>query len=234
VDNRRSGSARRQSEPENEDHQMTDQPGENPTEPTPEGSATPPPASPPPPPASSTPPPAAPASGAPTGTSSGAGYQFDADRAKAAFQGAHKFDLGIIAAGVVALIGSWLPFYTISVSAAGIGSGSDSASAWHAFFGWFGVLVALAGSVVVALSLLNMVKLPMPVHQIAAGAFGLATLCLILALFVDPGGCGGAGAFGVHCDIGRGFGYWLALIAVLAGLGLSVMRMRESTTARTA
>ncbi len=206
---------------------MTDQPGENPTEPTPEGSATPPPA---PPPASPTPPPAAPAGDS---TGSAGAYQFDADKAKAAFQGAHKFDLGIIAAGLVALIGSWLPFYTISVSAAGIGGASDSASAWHAFFGWFGVLVALAGSVVVALSLLNMVKLPMPVHQIAVGAFGLATICLILALFVDPSGCGGAGAFGVHCDIGRGFGYWLALIAVLAGLGLSVMRMRESTTART-
>jgi hypothetical protein len=203
---------------------MTDQHGENPTEPTgegtgqPEGSATPPPA---PPPASPAPPP--PASG-----SAGTGYQFDADRAKAAVQGAHKFDLGIIAAGVIALIASWLPFYTISVSAGGFG-GSDSASAWHAFFGWFGVLVALAGSVAVALALLNVVKLPMPVHQIAAGAFGLALLCLILALFIDPSGCGGAGAFGVQCDIGRGFGYWLALLAVLAGTALSVLRMREST-----
>ena len=199
---------------------MTDQNGENPVEPT-EGSATPPPT---PPPAAPTPPPA---SGSPAPASGG--QQYDFDQAKATLQGAHKFDLGIIGAGVIAFIASLLPFYTISVSAGGFG-GSDSVSGWHGFFGWFGVLVALLGAVAVALALFNVVKLPMPVHQIAAAAFGLAAICLILALFVDPGGgCGGAGAFGVHCDIGRGFGYWLALIAVLAGLALSVMRFRESS-----
>jgi hypothetical protein len=215
---------------------MTDHQGEYPTEPAgersgqPEGSATPPPA---PPPASSAsapmPPPAAP------GDSAGAPgpARYDMTNAKSALEGANRLDLGIIAAGLVALIASVLPFYTISVSAAGIGA-SDSASAWHGFFGWFGVLVALATAVAVALVLFGVVKLPMPVHQVAAGGFGLALLCLILALFVDPGGCGGAGAFGVHCDIGRGFGYWLALLAALAGTALAVVRMREtSATAST-
>ena len=62
--------------------------------------------------------------------------------------------------------------------------------------------------------------------------FGLSLVCLILALFIFPGGdCNGvSGLGGLTCDTGHGFGYWLALIAVLAGLGLSVMRMRESTT----
>ena len=72
---------------------MTDQNGENPVDPT-EGSATPPPT---PPPAAPAPPPAsgseAPASG---------GQQYDFNQAKATLQGAHKFDLGIIAAGVIA------------------------------------------------------------------------------------------------------------------------------------
>jgi hypothetical protein len=203
---------------------MTDQHGENPNEPASEGS-TPPPA--PPPPASEAPSaPATPASHAAPG-----GSQYDFDQAKATIQGANQYDLGIIGAGIVAFIGSLLPFYTISVKVAGVGA-SDSASGWHAFFGWFGVLVALAGAAAVALNLFNLVKLPMPVHQIAAGAFGLATLCKLLALFIDPSGCGGAGAFGVHCSIGRGFGYWLCLLAVLAGLGLSVMRMRESDAKR--
>jgi hypothetical protein len=196
---------------------MTDQNGENPVDPT-EGSATPPPAAPPPPPAAGS---GAPASG---------GQQYDFDQAKATLQGAHKFDLGIIGAGVIAFIASLLPFYTVSVSAGGLGGASGSVSAWHGFFGWFGILVALAVAVVVALSVFNLVKLPMPIHQIAAGGFVLALLCLLLALFVDPsGGCGGAGAFGIHCSIGRGFGYWLALLAVLAGAALSVMRLREST-----
>jgi hypothetical protein len=83
--------------------------------------------------------------------------------------------------------------------------------------------------VAVALALFGVVKLPMPVHQVAVGGFGLALLCLLLALFVDPSGCGGASAFGVHCDIGRGFGYWLALLAALAGAGLAAARMRETT-----
>jgi hypothetical protein len=201
---------------------MTDQHGENPIEPTdpgsgqPEGAATPPPADAP------APPPAAPAASS--------GPQYDFSDAKATLESANKLDLGIVAAGVVALIGSWLPFYTISVKAAGLGvSASDSVSAWHGFFGWFAVLVALATSVALALVLFNVVKLPMPTHQIAVAGFGIALLLLILTLFVDPAGCGGAGAFGVSCTIGRGFGYWLALLAVLAGGALSFMRMREST-----
>jgi hypothetical protein len=204
---------------------MTDQHGENPIEPTdpgsgqPESAATPPPADAP------ALPPAAPA--APAASS---GPQYDFSDAKATLESANKLDLGIVAAGVVALIGSWLPFYTISVKAAGLGvSASDSVSAWHGFFGWFAVLVALATSVAIALVVFNVVKLPMPAHQIAVGGFGLALLLLILTLFVDPAGCGGAGAFGVSCNIGRGFGYWLALLAVLAGGALSFMRMREST-----
>jgi hypothetical protein len=208
---------------------MTDQHGENPIEPTdpgsgqPDGAATPPPADAPAPPA-----PAAPAAPAAPRASSRPQYAFS--DAQASLESANKLDLGIVAAGVVALIGSWLPFYTISVKAAGLGvSASDSVSAWHGFFGWFAVLVALATSVAIALVVFNVVKLPMPAHQIAVGGFGLALLLMILTLFVDPAGCGGAGAFGVSCNIGRGFGYWLALLAVLAGGALSFMRMREST-----
>ncbi len=197
---------------------MTDQPGETPTEPVGEGSATPP-----------TPPPSSPAHA--SGASS---YEFDADKAKAAFQGAHKFDLGIIAAGVIAWLAGFMPFYTVSVSVAGI-SRSDSASAYHGFFGWFGIWVALAAAVVVAAALIG-VALPISAHQAALGLFGLALVCLIFTLFIFPGGdCGDIGAVGgalggFKCDTGRGFGYWLAVLAVFAGGGLAFMRMRESTT----
>ncbi len=196
---------------------MTEQPGDQPTDPIPPGDAEP----------SAQPgasvPPAAPA--APAG-----GQQYDLGQAKVALQGASKLDLVIVGAGVVAFIASMLPFYTVSVSAGPVGGLSGSVSAWHGFLGWFAVLVALAASVVVALALLGVGRLPMPAHQIAAVGFVLALLCLVLALFVDPGsGCGGAGAFGITCDIGRGFGYWLALLAVVAGTALSVLRVREST-----
>jgi hypothetical protein len=136
-----------------------------------------------------------------------------------------------MAAGLVAFLAGFLPFYTASASFGGH-SVSASWSAWHGFFGWFGVLLALVGAVLVALTLFSKVALPVPVYQGAVGAFALALLCLILALFVTPGGnsCNGASAFGVGCDTGHGFGYWLALILVLAGLALSVLRMRETTT----
>jgi hypothetical protein len=207
-------------------NQMTDQPGENPTEPTPEDSAAPPPA---PPPASPTPPPAAPA-GDSAGTAGS--RQFDADKTKAAIQGAHKFDLGMIGAGVVAWLAGFLPFYTASASFAGH-SVSAHESAYHGFFGWFAVWVALAVAVLVALALLGVdLPLPVPMAQAALGGFGLALLCLVLALFITPGGdaCNGAGAFGVDCSTGRGFGFWLALILVIAGGVLAFLRARDTMT----
>jgi hypothetical protein len=198
------------------DLHMTDQHGESP-EPTPEGAPTPPPA-----------PPAAPASSG--------GPQYDFSDAKAAVQGANQMDLGMIAAGVVAFIASMLPFYTASVSAAGF-SASGHASAWHGFFGWFAALVALATAVVVALPLFKIdLSLPLSTAQVALGGFGLALVCTILALFIFPGGasCNDASGFGikVSCDTGRGFGFWLMAIAVIAGAVLAYLRSKE--TAKTA
>jgi hypothetical protein len=179
-----------------------------------------------------TPPPPPAESSAPTPPPAG-GTSYDATAAKATLQQAHKFDLGIIAAGVVAWLAGFMPFYTASVSAGGFGT-SVSASAYHGFFGWFALWVALAGAVIVAASLFG-AKLPVATHLAAVGAFGLSLLCLVLALFVFPGGgCGdAAGVAGLSCDTGHGFGYWLAVIAVIAGLVLAVLRMQESTASQT-
>ena len=220
---------------------MTEQPGSEPTEPTQppaEAGAAQPgeaPAPPPPPPAAPPVPEtsAAPAAPAASAAASG-GQQYDLTAAKATLQEAHKFDLGIVAAGVVAFFASMLPFYTASVSGGGF-SISAHISAWHGFFGWFAALLALAGAVIVALPLFN-VTLPIVAHQAAVVAFGVALLCLVLALFVTPGGgCSGAGGLAsIDCNTGRGFGYWLMLLAVLAGLGLSLMRARSTMGAKTA
>jgi hypothetical protein len=208
---------------------MTEQPG-NPTDPIEPDPAAPsdagaagmpPPAAPVPPPSQS---PAAPPPAAPAAPAAG-GSQYDFNQARTTLQGAHKYDLGIMAAGLVAFLAGFMPFYTLS--AFGV---SGSWSAWHGFFGWFGVLCALAGAVIVALTLFSTVTLPMPVYQAATAAFGLAVICLVLALFVNPiPSCGGTGG----CNSGHGFGYWLALILALVGLVLSVLRMRESTTTTT-
>jgi hypothetical protein len=200
---------------------MTDQHGENPSEPLGEGS--------PPPDSSATPPPAAPAHAG--GPQSGLGGT------TSALQDSNPLDLGMVAAGVIAFIASMLPYYTASVSAGGF-SASGHASAWHGFFGWFAALVALATAVLVALPLFKVnVSLPLSIAQTALIGFGVALVCTLLALFIFPGGasCSDVNGLGItiHCDTGRGFGYWLMLLAVIAGTVLAFLRGRE-TMAKTA
>lgn len=142
----------------------------------------------------------------------------------AAVGSANPLDLATMGAGALAFITSFLPFYTVSATMFGT-SVSDSATAWHGFFGWFGVLCALAGAGLVAAQLMK-VSLPVPARLAALGAFGLAALCLVIALFVFPGGgCDDLGTgLCKGIDLGRGIGYWLTLLLVLAGLGLSAVR----------
>ena len=179
----------------------------------------------PPTPAAAAPPPAAPAAPA-TPASSG---QYDFDQAKSTLQGAHKYDLGIMGAGLVAFLAGFMPFYSASAGIAGH-SISVHASAWHGFFGWFAVLVALAAAVLVALEVFNVkLGLPMPLHQSSQASSGSRSLCLILALFVVPVAAPAAAssAFGAT-EPGHGFGYWLALLCVPRP-GLSLMRSCATT-----
>ncbi len=136
---------------------------------------------------------------------------------------ADRLDLGTIGAGLVVFIASLLPYYTVSVE----GFGGGSANAWHGFFGWFGALAALVGAGLLAAKILGVLPaLPVPVRTAVLGCFALATLCTLLALFVTPGGgCDDAG-LGL-CDAidqGHGFGYWLALLATIAGTALAALR----------
>jgi len=142
---------------------------------------------------------------------------------------ANPLDLGIIGAGVVAFIFSLFQFYKYTVSIAGIGGASETVSAWHGFFGWFGALVALLAALLLAADLIAKISFPFPVRLVVLGAFALALLCELLALFVIPGNTGGLnGAFGVKIDKGHGFGYWITLLAVLVGTALAYKRFADS------
>ncbi len=133
----------------------------------------------------------------------------------------NPLDWGIVGAGVLAFIFSLFDYYTASVR----GFGSSSESAWHGFFGWFATLLAVVGAAVVAVSLFAPhIKMPVAARLAGLGAFAVATISVIIALFVFPEDV--PDIAGV--DTGRGFGYWASLIVIIAGLVLSLMRFQAT------
>lgn len=140
--------------------------------------------------------------------------------------GAHKFDLAQIGLGVLLLIASLMPFYSYSVSSNGVDYGGASFSAWHGFFGWFGVLLGVAAAGVLAAALFGNVAIP-SLRLIVLGLFGASAVCLLLALFIIPGGGYDAPGF----SSGHSFGYWLALLCALGGTALAFMRKDETAAA---
>jgi len=127
-----------------------------------------------------------------------------------------RTDWAIIGAGVLTLLFSFFDYYTVSASFDGY-SVSESASAWHGFFGWFGALCALAASVALLGYLAGRLPANLPGRLVSLGGFALATLCILLALLIYPGS--GYGGLGVH--VGHGFGYWGSLLFAIVGLVLS-------------
>jgi hypothetical protein len=137
----------------------------------------------------------------------------------------NPLDWGILAAGFLALIFSFFDYYTISYSGS-FGSASASASAWHGFFGWFAAIVALLSAGVIAMGLFSpQVKLPFHDRLASLIGFGVATVCVILALPIIPDG-NVSNIPGL--DDGHGFGYWASLVVIVAGLVLSFMRYQQS------
>ena len=135
-----------------------------------------------------------------------------------------------LAAGPVAFLASLMPFYTVSVSMIGLSS-SGSVSAWHGFFGWAAAVLALAGSAALAVELFApQVKLPLPAVLASVGGFGLGLLFTLIAWFVTPGADSSVvlpGEVENMIDFGRGFGFYLLLVAVAAGLATAVFRLRS-------
>ena len=128
------------------------------------------------------------------------------------------YDWGILAAGLLAFIFSLFGYYTASY--AGI---SASESAWHGFFGWFAALVALLSAGLLALHIFApTTKLPVPVRLTVLSGFAVALLCVILAGLID------AENIPSPVSSGRGVGYYLSLIVILAGGVLSFLRLRET------
>lgn len=132
----------------------------------------------------------------------------------------NPLDWGLMAAGVLAFIFSFVSYYSAS-----LGPYTGHINAWHGFFGWFGTLCALAGSAAVGTAVFApQVRLNAPPRLISLIAYAVATLCLILAIFIIP--IDTEGIPGV--DLGHGVGFWISLIVVIIGLALSLMRFQQS------
>ncbi|MBA3309935.1 MAG: hypothetical protein H0U28_07730 [Nocardioidaceae bacterium] len=157
----------------------------------------------------STPPPSQPSG--PTGSSRPAGGN--------PLAGSNQFDLAQIGAAILLFIVSLFPaFYSYSTEGGGV-SYSTGVNAWHGFFGWFAVLLALGAGGLLAAALFANVRIT-SMRLIVLGLFAAAAVCLLLALIVVPGG--NLEALGI--DGGHGFGYWLALLLSLGAAALAFLR----------
>ena len=153
----------------------------------------------------------------------------------------NPLDWGILAAGVLAFIFSFISYYTAGADLSGkcpagtssaISANSESVTAWHGFFGWFGTVLALVGAAAVGLALFApQVKLPVPMRLVALGAFALATVSTLLALVVDPVDVPNALSFGsctLEPYVGPSFGYWASLLVIIAGTVLCFLRFQQT------
>lgn len=153
--------------------------------------------------------------GSPSGSPGGYGGRSSFDA-----KSINPLDWGILACGLLAFIFSFVSYYTASY--AGF---TASGSAWHGFFGWFATLLAVAGALIVGIHLFAPnVRLPFAARLISLALFALASLCVIIALFVFPESVPNVPGL----STGRGFGYWISLIVILAGTVLCLMRLQQT------
>ena len=137
-------------------------------------------------------------------------------------------DLGVMAAGVAALVFSFLPYVGASYKVKGLGGGSVHINAWH---GWafLGLLLLLAAAAVVAARVFADVTLPdLPVgwHVLVAAAAALGTLILLLR-GLSWGGSEFSGV-GASYSSGMRWGGYLLVLAGIAEAAFAVLALRAS------
>jgi hypothetical protein len=146
----------------------------------------------------------------------------------------HPLDWAIVGAGLLTLIFSFTSYYTyemkqtcVTVGGAQVcgdgGNGGDW-NAFHGYFGWIAMVLALTGSVAVALALLVRPARPSgTIRLIGVIDYALATVSVVIALFLIPD------PFGIRgFNKGHGYGYWISLILIIAGLVMSLMRWQAT------
>lgn len=169
-------------------------------------------------------------------------------------------DVAALAAGPVALILSFFPYYTytptvlsrpecaqITPDTPGASSlvdlcAGDSASAWHGFFGWFGVLLGVGAALLLAAAVFSpQTRLPVQPRPLSLASYLLGLVSALIALVVIPDwpplhdvfGVSGesSSAYDQRISNGHGFAYWAVLVVLALGAvtaSLRHQRMRRA------
>jgi hypothetical protein len=142
-------------------------------------------------------------------------------------QDINRNDLGVMAAGAVAFIASFLPYYGVSYSGATVagvhvGGGSFTVTAWHGY-AVVGLLLIFAAAILIAVkTFATMPTMPLGVHIVAAILAGLGTLLVILRGFTYPHASFPGGSYGVKWG-----GYVLFVVGIVVTV-FAILGMRES------
>jgi hypothetical protein len=140
------------------------------------------------------------------------------------FSSINRNDLGVMIAGAVAFIASFLPYWGFSYKFGGVGT-SASISAWHSY-ATIGLLLLFAAAIVIAVKTFAAGSLPsnLPVglHVAAAGLAALGLLLLVLRAFTYPHASVPGGSYGVK------WGAYVLFIAGIAEVVFAILGMRES------
>jgi hypothetical protein len=167
---------------------------------------------------------------------------YKAPRSGFNFASVNPLDWGIMAAAALALIFSLFDFYTATAKGAlkqacdqGLVGTSCSASesAWHGFFGWFGVLLLLIAGIATALTVfMPHLRMPASPRLVALVAAALGLVLIVIALFVTPHkdvtGLPPGTKLSDFIDFGRGFSYWVVLILAVAATALAYLRFAQT------
>jgi len=132
-------------------------------------------------------------------------------------------DQGVLAAGALAFIASFFPYYGASVNAGGF-HGSSSTSAWHSY-ATLALILVLAATVVAAVQLFSPSSLPqtsMSWNFVVLALSGVGTVLLIIRSFtLDHGDIGGL-------SYGLKWGAYVLMILCVVQTVFAFLRMRES------
>jgi hypothetical protein len=136
-----------------------------------------------------------------------------------------------LGAGLLALLSSFLPYYTVHVSVFGFNQ-NVSVSAWGNGSGWVGALLALLGGAAVSLPTLfgktaKMTPAAVAQSQIAGlVTLGVAWLLVIISIFSLVGS--DVGYYSDFVSTGLGVGFWLTALFTTAALVTAALIWRSS------